>query len=80
MIDPQTLATLTNFSTLGLAAALANGGYKGVSFKTAKFKGINNVGDFVYEAEYKDTHTGDLETAQVYLKYNHEMNSVSADY
>ncbi len=80
MIDPQTLATLTNFSTLGLVAALANSGYENAKFETAKFLGIGRTGNFVYEVTYKCEHMDKTDVGHVYLSYDHELNSVSADY
>ena len=80
MIDPHTLATLTNLNVVGLSAALANTGYEGNDICNATFIGIANTGSFVYEVEYKDEHTGEMDMGHIYVTYDHERGAVTADY
>ncbi len=81
MITPQTLATLTNLDTVGLAAVLDNSGYKDAAFTRATFLGIAKTGNFVYEVEYKSDDTWNItDTGHVYVSYDHERGAVTADY
>lgn len=81
MIDPQTLATLSNLDTLGLARVLDNSGYKDAKFTRATFLGIGRTGNFVYEVEYKTDDTWNIEEiGHVYVSYDHERGAVTADY
>ena len=80
MIDAQTLATLSNLDTVGLAAVLDNSGYKDAAFTRATFLGIANTGNFVYEVEYKCEHMDDVDVGHVYVSYDHERGAITADY
>ena len=81
MITADTLKTLTTFTTHGLAMALHHSGYTGASFKTAKFLGITNGGQFCYSVTYHDdAGTGEIETGKVFLTYDHVEGKVTADY
>ena len=81
MITADTLKTLTTFTTHGLAMALKHSGYTGAVFKTAKFVGITNGGQFAYKVTYHDeAGTGKDEVGQVYLSYDPAAGMVTADY
>jgi hypothetical protein len=81
MITADTLKTLTSFTAHGLAMALHNSGYTGCFFKSAKFLGITNGGQFCYQVTYHDdAGTGEDEVGKVFLKYDHSLGSVTADY
>lgn len=81
MITADTLKTLTTFTTHGLAMALHHSGYTGATFKTAKFVGITNGGQFAYRVTFHDdAGTGKDEVGQVFLSYNPTEGKVTADY
>jgi hypothetical protein len=79
MITAERLQTLTTFTPKALAVALAQSGYKGVSFKTAKFLGMTNGGQFCYSVTYHDEMIGEEVTDKVFLTYNTD-GYVTADY
>ena len=81
MISPDTLTTLTHFGPQGLAVALKQSGYKDCTFKTAKFVGITNSGEFCYKVTYKDVMRNEEDAvSKVFLKYQHATDSVTADF
>lgn len=81
MITADTLKTLTTFTTHGLAMALHHSGYTGAAFKSARFLGITNGGQFCYSVTYHDeAGTGEIETGKVFLTYNPTEGKVTADY
>lgn len=81
MIDPQTIATLTNLDRVGLAAVLDNSGYKDAAFTRVTFLGISKTGNFVYEVQYKEDDTWNVEDiGHIYVSYDHERGAVTADY
>jgi hypothetical protein len=80
MITADTLKTLTTFTTHGLAMALHHSGYTGAVFKTAKFLGITNGGQFCYSVTYYDETLEGEATGKVFLTYNHATGVVTADY
>ena len=81
MITAETLKTLTTFTTGGLARALAVSGYTGASFRSAKFLGITNAGQFCYHVTYHDeAGTGEIEEGKVFLTYHSAEGRVTADY
>lgn len=80
MITAERLQTLISFTPVALAHGLAQSGYHGVSFKSAKFLGITNGGQFCYSVTYyDDSMSGDV-TDKVFLTYNKELGSVTVDY
>ncbi len=80
MITAERLETLTTFTPVALAKGLELSGYKGVSFKTAKFLGITNGGQFCYSVTFYDEMMGEEVTDKVFLTYNSEVGSVKVDY
>ena len=81
MITADALKTLTSFTKGALARALADSGYTGASFESAKFLGMTNGGQFCYSVTYyDDAGTGEVETGKVFLSYDPTAGKVTADY
>jgi len=81
MITADKLAFLTTMGRHGLARTLADSGYTGASFESAKFLGITNSGQFCYGVTFFDeAGTGEVETGKVFLTYNPTTDKVIADY
>jgi hypothetical protein len=80
MITADTLKTLTSFTTHGLAMALHHSGYTGCTFKSAKFLGITNGGQFCYAVTYHDDSGTGVVKDKVFLTYDHAKGMVIADY
>jgi hypothetical protein len=78
MITAETLKTLTTFTTNGLAMALLHSGHKGARFKSAKFVGITNGGQFCYTVTYRE-HDAE-QTGKVFLTYDPAKGQVIAGY
>lgn len=73
MLTADKVKMLSELGPTGLALFLDPKARKTVSFKTAKFVGITNGGQFCYAVEYAD------QTDKVFLTYNHVNNSITAD-
>ena len=81
MITADKVKTMTELGTKGIAVFLAKSGYTGAAFKSAKFLGITNGGQFCYSVTYyDDAGTGEVETDKVFISYDHETDSITADY
>ena len=81
MITAERLDTRTSFTPKALAVALAQSGYTGCAFETAKFLGITNGGQFCYKVTYfDDAGTGEVEEGKVFLTYHSDLGYVSADF
>ena len=80
MITADTLKTLTSFTTHGLAMALHHSGYTGASFKSARFVGITNGGQFCYSVTYYDDNGLGEQEGKVFLSYDPAAGKVTADY
>ena len=81
MITAERLTTLTSFTPKALAVALAQSGYTGCAFKTAKFIGITNGGQFCYKVTFHDEEGMDEDAqGKVYVKYNTQDHSITADF
>lgn len=80
MITADTLKTLTSFTTHGLAMALHHSGYTGAAFKTAKFLGMTNGGQFCYQVTYYDESLEGEQLGKVFLTYDPTAGKVTADY
>ncbi len=81
MITADKIKTLIDFTPISLAKLLADSGYKGASFKSSKFLGMTNGGQFCYGVVYFDELvTGKDQTGKVYVTYNHENDTITADY
>lgn len=79
-----TAEKLTLFTTIGptmLAHLLDASGYKMCAFKTAKFLGITNGGQFCYSVTYHDeAGTGKNEVDKVFVTYDRVNDSITADF
>ena len=80
MILANTLTTLTTMDTKALARVLDASGYAMCSFKTAKFVGITNSGDFCYAVTYYDDNGLGEATGKVFVKYDHSTHAMTADF
>lgn len=70
MITADKLKDLTNFDRWDLAQLLAQSGYTGSSFQSAKFLGITTGGEFCYRVTYFDeAGTGENEVGKVFVRY-----------
>ena len=80
MILADTLKLLTTQTPTGLALILKHSGYTGCSFKSAKFLGITNGGDFCYQVTYYDDAGTGEEVGKVFVKYDTKNHAVTADF
>ena len=80
MITAEKLKVLTTFGTHMLASVLDASGYKMCSFKTAKFLGITNGGQFCYSVTYHDEAGTGEETGKVFVSYDRVNDKVTADF
>jgi hypothetical protein len=81
MITAERLQTLTTFTPKALAVALAQSGYTGCAFKTAKFIGITNGGQFCYKVTFHDEEGMDEDAeGKVFLTYHSNVGYVTADF
>jgi hypothetical protein len=81
MITADTLKQMTTLGTYALAQILATSGYSGARFKTAKFLGLTNGGEFCYQVTFHDEEgTGKDAVGKVFVKYDPAANKVSAEY
>lgn len=78
MITADTLKTLTTFTPYALDRALNQSGRPMLGFKTAKFLGITNGGQFCYSVTWDDVDIGE-QRDKVFLTYNPAEGRVSAD-
>ena len=79
MITAEVLQTLTTFTKGALAKALDVSGYSMCAFKSAKFLGITNGGQFCYKVEYYDEDGRGATFGKVFLTYNPAEGRVSAE-
>ena len=80
MILADTLKMLTSQTPTGLALILKHSGYTGCSFKSAKFLGMTNGGEFCYQVTYYDDAGTGEEVGKVFVKYNTADHSMTADF
>jgi hypothetical protein len=81
MLTADKVKLLTTMGATQLRLSLASSGYTGVSFKSAKFLGITNGGQFCYQVTYfDDAGTGEDETGKVFVTYDHANDRITADY
>ena len=80
MILADTVVTLTTLSPKGLAQVLDKSGYSMCSFKTAKFLGITNGGDFCYRVTYHDEAGTGEEVGKVFVRYDSATGFITADF
>lgn len=77
MITADTLKTLTTFTPDALDRALNKSGRPMLGFKTARFLGMTNGGQFCYSVTWDDTDVG-LQQDKVFLTYDPTADRVSA--
>jgi hypothetical protein len=80
MILADTLAYLTTFTPKTLAQVLEKSGYSMWSFKTVKFLGMTNGGQFCYSVTFVEADTGQDQVGKVFVSYNSATGAVTADY
>lgn len=81
MIRPDKLNELTTLKTQDLIQMLNEHGYTGDDgIRYSKFIGINRSGDFVYETTYFDESTQELETGSIFVKFDHNLLTTTADF
>ena len=81
MILADTLKTLTTFTTHGLAMALHHSGYRDAAFKTCRFLGMTNGGQFCYHVTFHDEETqNEAAEGKVFLSYDPAAGKVTAGY
>ncbi len=80
MITAETLATLTQLSRSELAKILDTSGYSKCSFKSARFLGITNGGQFCYTVTYYNDNIESEDVGKVFVTYNSADNSMKADF
>lgn len=80
MILADTVTYLTTLSPKGIAQVLDKSGYSMCSFKTAKFLGITNGGDFCYRVTYHDDAGTGEEVGKVFVRYDSATGFITADF
>ena len=81
MLTADKVKMLTEFGPTGLAVILDRSGYSMCSFKTAKFLGITNGGQFCYKVTFHDEGGLDEEAeGKVFITYDHANDSIKADF
>lgn len=78
MLTAEKLTILTTCGPTMLAQILGASGYKDAKFKTARFLGMTNGGQFCYTVTYKGDE-GD-ETGKVFVTYDHANDTMLADF
>lgn len=82
MLTADKVKILSTFNTKDIVSVLNRSGYYGVSFKTTEFIGITTGMEFCYRITFYDDMTGNdrIKQSKVFLSYNAETDSVTADY
>ena len=80
MILADTLKLLTTQTPTGLTQILKASGYTGCFFKSAKFLGMTNGGDFCYSVTYHDDNGEGEAVGKVFVKYDSKNHAVTADF
>ena len=81
MILADTLKLLITQTPTGLSQILKHSGYTGCVFKTARFLGITNSGEFCYKVTFHDEEGMDEDAeGKVYVKYDSIDHSMTADF
>ena len=81
MILADTLKLLTTQTPTGLSQILKHSGYTGCVFKTARFLGLTNAGEFCYKVTFHDEEGEDEDAeGKVYVKYDSIDHAITADF
>jgi hypothetical protein len=78
MITAEKLTALTTCGPTMLAEVLNSSGYKDCKFKTARFLGMTNGGQFCYTVSFEED--GAETVGKVFISYNHANDSITADF
>jgi hypothetical protein len=78
MITADKLTLLTNMPAVMLTTAIQAAGYKKDKFQTAKFLGLSNGKQFVYNVTYIEDN--EIHSTKVFVKYDPTVDRVSVDY
>jgi hypothetical protein len=71
---------MISFTPLGIAEALARGGYLGVVLDEVEFVGITTGSEFCYKISFFDEVLGEQCTGKVFLTFDPASNEVTASY
>ena len=80
MILADTVTHLTTLSPKSIAQVLDKSGYSMCSFKTAKFLGITNGGEFCYRVTFHDEAGTGEEVGKVFVRYDSATGFITADF
>jgi len=78
MITADKLTLLTNMPAVMLTTAIQAAGYKKDKFQTAKFLGLSNGKQFVYNVTYIEDN--EIHSTKVFVDYDPTVDRVSVDY
>lgn len=78
MITADKLTLLTNMPAVMLTTAIQAAGYKEDKFQTAKFLGLSNGKQFVYNVTYIEDN--EIHSTKVFVDYDPTVDRVSVDY
>ncbi len=78
MITADKLSLLTNMPAVMLTTAIQAAGYKKDKFQTAKFLGLSNGKQFVYNVTYIEDN--EIHSTKVFVDYDPTVDRVSVDY
>lgn len=80
MITADKLKQLISLDSEDLADILDDSGYTDCKFHSATFLGMTNGGQFCYSVEYFDDHTGEDDVGKVFVRYDHSVGALTADF
>ena len=80
MLTADNVKILTTMGTSQLKMTLASSGYTGNNFKSAKFLGITNGGQFCYSATYYDESGEGEAEGKVFVTYDHANDRITAGF
>ena len=80
MILADTLKLLTGMGPTALSQVLDKSGYTMCSFKSAKFLGMTNGGQFCYSVTYYNKHTEGEDVGKVYVNYDQASGFMTAEF
>lgn len=80
MILADTLKTLSSKKTPELEQILRASGYRTTKFKSSKFLGLTNSGDFCYSVTFFDEVLGKDTKGKVYIQYDVASGFLTGEY
>jgi len=78
MITAEKLTALTTCGPTMLSQVLNSSGYKDCKFKTARFVGMTNGGQFCYSVSFDED--GAVTVGKVFITYDYANDSIVADF